>query len=156
MLHVEPYPVFSERFSESIADLAHGAVGPDRAQYVSHKILLTSCRPSERFEGLLYARIVSRLLHLLHLSYLNSLKLGVDALDFWSATPLRKLVDSDNNRSAFVNRFLEPVRTFLYLAMDKTGLYRLSRPSQILNFLQEISRASLKGSRQRFKIEASG
>src|SRR3989475_10490210 len=101
-------------------------------------------------------RCISRCFHLLQLSYLNSLKLGVDALDFWSATPLRKLVDSDNNRSAFVNRFLEPVRTFLYLAMDKTGLYRLSRPSQILNFLQEISRVSLKGSRQRFEIEASG
>src|SRR5207245_1269183 len=101
-------------------------------------------------------RMIHPLFLSLHLSYLNSLKLGLDALDFSSATPLRKLVDSDNNRSAFVNRFLEPVRTFLYLAMDKTGLYRLSRPSQILNFLQEISRASLKGSRQRFKIEASG
>src|SRR2546425_12734365 len=156
MLHVEPYPVFSERFSESIADLAHSAVGSDRAQDVSHEILLTSCRPSELSEGPPYARIVSCLLHLLHLSYLNSLKLGVDALDSWSPTSLCKLVDSNNNRSAFVNRFLELVCAFLYLTMDKSGLYRLSRPSQILNFLQEISRVSLKGSCQRFEIVASG
>src|SRR5947209_1921641 len=64
--------------------------------------------------------------------------------------------DSNNNRSAFVNRFLERVCAFLYLTMDKSGLYRLSRPSQILNFLQEISRVSLKGSCQRFEIIASG
>src|SRR2546422_2377485 len=101
-------------------------------------------------------RCISRCFHLLQLSYLNSLKLWIDALDFWLATPLSKLVDSNNNRSAFINRFLEPVSAFLYLTMDKSGLYRLSRPSQILNFLQEISRVSLKGSCQRFEIIASG
>src|SRR5207245_2893662 len=156
MLHVGPDPVFSARVSESVAVLRYGAFGSDRAQYVNHEILLTSCRPSELSEGPPYARIVSCLLHLLHLSYLNSLKLGVNALDSWSPNSLGKLVDSNNNRSAFVNRSLELVCAFLYLTMDKSGLYRLSRPAQILNSLQEISSVSLKGSRQRFEIVASG
>src|SRR5207245_3164543 len=114
MLHVGPDPVFSARVSESVAVLRYGAFGSDRAQYVSHEILLTSCRPSELSEGPPYARIVSCLLHLLHLSYLNSLKIGVDALEFRSAIYLCKLVDSDNNRLAFVHHFLIPVIAFLY------------------------------------------
>src|SRR2546428_4116913 len=113
-------------------------------------------RSRETSKSFFDLRCISRCFHLLQLSCLNSLKLGVDALDFWSATPLRKLVDSNNNRLAFVNRFLEPVGALLYLTMDKSGLYRLSRPSQILNFLQEISRLRLKGSCQRFQIVASG
>src|SRR5437899_11705383 len=100
-------------------------------------------RSRETSKSIFDLRCISRCFHLLHLSYLNSLKLGVDALDFWSAIPLRKLVDSDNNRSAFVKRFLEPVRTFIYPAFDNTGLYPLSRPYHILNLLQELIGASL-------------
>src|SRR3989442_5035832 len=113
-------------------------------------------RSRETSKSIFDLRCISRCFHRLQLSYLNSLKLWIDALDFWLAASLSKLVDSNNNRSAFINRFLEPVSAFLYLAMDKSGLYRFSRTASIFHFLQEISRLRLKGSRQRFEIEASG
>src|SRR5712664_1455787 len=98
---------------------------------------------------------ISGRFHLLQLSDLSPLKLGIDALDPRLAPPFSKPVDSDDNRLAFVDRFLEPVGALLDLPMDKSGFYRFSSATKVLHFFQETCCLGFKVPCQIFQIVAS-